>query len=576
MASEGTTDTLVRRQIKCLSIEYVMRFLFEFEKVVISVSGSEISFDDGNDTWKVELTRLETQILDIILSNSSALSPISTKSIDEKYHNLTGQTLSLYSLKNALASIRQKTRMLARSSGGDYNQFNFIQNVNRIGYFCGLERQSDVREIEIKPYSALQILISCFMLKSASKLIFRYVTIAFFIYIFLFFISASAFFLDTKSYQGKFDDILFSLKNSVYLDICESDFNVLFEEIKLISDIYIESETGNCFISENKQVISVDLPVDIPFSVYQNINGANFHFVFSEDSLLDFISIRPLYINSLPPMISFTLDGGYLKFNDGKLTDPFYFFGKNIFSIEYLYFFFILSLVISKLLYSFLRYYSLLLKLKIKFHPVNDVSSGGVFSYDIHYTYSSSQTEFFLTTPKNIGFESNQIIFFLKVISNYINSQEVIRLGINIPISAIIDDEYYNEIILIVKSCDKIHFFIEVNDDYFNTDQCIRNKLDIRYSQLKEYSTLTLSNFDSGTNKTQVLETLKPEYVKVNTECLGLDSDFKDKLLIIQKLCFLHRANIIIGNVRTHKQSNALNELSCNLQQCSLELTSSK
>ena len=111
--------------------EESLQLIYNEQKIYIKKDCQKVS--------EAELNNKESFVFKFLVANSSIASPQSARDIEKSFKRQFNEELSLYALKNIIASIRKKYRELClQAQVIDHNQL--ISNLYKVGYFIDLEK----------------------------------------------------------------------------------------------------------------------------------------------------------------------------------------------------------------------------------------------------------------------------------------------------------------------------------------------------------------------------------------------------------------------------------------------------
>lgn len=114
------------------------------KKCILSLGDSELYLksESGNIVSTMPLSNSEYIVLNIIIKHGKSTAPISARDIDRKYTEATSKVMPENGLKNIIASLRKKFRLIY--SRVDFaSESPFIKNRNRVGYYIDLDVFTD-------------------------------------------------------------------------------------------------------------------------------------------------------------------------------------------------------------------------------------------------------------------------------------------------------------------------------------------------------------------------------------------------------------------------------------------------
>ncbi|QUM81990.1 EAL domain-containing protein [Moritella sp. 5] len=552
--------------------------------------GELILLLDGEVKSKIRINEVEFIIIKIISEHGSKSNPISAREIESRLFELIPKRLTVNMLKNAIASIRRKTRELLSITFNNSDEFHFIVNVNRVGYYVGLSTHSASSEVNnlnstinntLSRFQVLKLMLS-YRSQIMSMKITLYTLAGITLVGLIYLLQITHFITLHEKVDLKYDAILLEIANEYNLGYRGKELlptvNDTFESGAIL---VIKNDDEQCIIEKNKivyfgpnNIIYSDWMTDRELYFYREVVSGAVRVIGRTKKK----KITAKYDNYIvyPLLSGVTYSdnfGNYLgKIGNGTFIykwqgddSEISFYGKYIVAQVVFFVIFLIAVFERTIIIALLNYIFRLSHFSILLTPVVNTKTGIINYWEMLTRFKGVGTLSVINSLKKNGILGLHTILVLKSIEQITPGNG--RFGVNICPS-LLRGRVFIKIIKAIKRCDKDVVIVEITEcsEFYYSSEMLKNISKIRSLGVH----VILDNFGSGNNNIDLLEKISPDAIKINKLFVNdLESDLKQQKFVKDILSLMEGRTqfVVFGGVERESQSQVLKGLGAYYQQ---------
>ncbi|QUM90490.1 EAL domain-containing protein [Moritella sp. 36] len=546
--------------------------------------GELILFSDGGVLSKVRINEVEFIVIKIISEHGSKSNPVSAREIESRLFELIPKKLTANMLKNAIASIRRKTRELVSTTLNNSDEFHFIVNANRVGYYVGLSAHSAASEVSNlnsiinNTQSRFQVLK--FMLgykpQVISMKVISYTLGGIALVGLIYFLQIAHLITLREKVDLKYDGTLLEIANEYNLGdrgkACLPIVNERFEDGAIL---VIKKDVEQCIIEKNK-VVYLDSN-SIIISDWMSKRDSYFYreVVSGEVRVIGRMKKKkitaPYKHSIIHPLLSGVTYSDNFGNNIGKIDNGIFiykwrgddseisFYGRYI-AVQVVFVVIFLIFVFERLMIiALFNYIFRLSNFSIFLNPIVNTKTGMTHYWEMFTRFKGIDTLIAINSLKKNGLLGLHTILVLKSIEGI--TPEYGRFGVNICPS-LLRGRGFKKIYKAIKRCDKDVIIVEITEcsEFYYDPHMLEN-----ISKIKNLGVhVILDNFGSGNNNIDLLDKISPDAIKIDRFFVSdLEHDLKQQKFVKDILSLMEgRTKIVVfEGVERESQSQILKGL---------------
>lgn len=531
----------------------------------------------------------ERFVLEYLIKYSTSHTPSTARDIEKAYKVEFLNEFGLYSLKNTIASIRKKYKIIMDGYSIDASN-EFIINVFKKGYYLNIDvvdsasinqyEKFDINDHKVCTASMVFLFFKIYYLtifkKSLMVIVLSILTLGLMYVLQIFHINSIL-----NKYKSNTD--LTASKMMLYG--CEDNKiqDVLNQSLNLDSAILVDSERS-CLIYRDKVKevsgkVELNSLLKVPHFVYtrrENQEGVQFYARISKQSiesrykntLLPFLIDSVIINNELGELLS-TNEASTTKIYAKEFRDGAW---VTYYSDDFLYELLLLFLGLSFLLYGrslFRSFYFVTTwyGLKYKLEVVMDTSKNRPIYYEVLTRVRKGSPIDYIDNIRRSKLVTFHTILTLRAIEEAQYSKANNNYGINLCPTSLQGEEFFslkkylgslkaNEIILEVTENSSVQY----------TQEIIDNVLHLKSKGF----VIALDDFGTGNNNIEMVKNISPDYLKIDRQFINdiqLDSSGAELLVSFSNIGAVSNSTIIQEGVESIGQKDLLVNLGFTYQQ---------
>ncbi|USD43523.1 EAL domain-containing protein [Vibrio sp. SCSIO 43135] len=545
--------------------------------------------DEESKTMEFYLNDKERFVLEYLAKYSSSDAPSAARDIELAYQREFSDEFGLYSLKNTIASIRRKYKLITDSHDIDGPK-EFINNVFKKGYYINIDvvdsisknkqLNFDINNYKLSTGAMLDLFIRLYHLSILNKGA-KMVVLSSVLLCILYILQISHISSILHKYKGNTNYIAHEIMDYG----CDDTQNVAVLSQSLNLDSAILIKNGNSCLIDRESMRSIDSEAELerllslPQFVYTsrtNGQGAEFYARISRQS------IESRYGNTLLP---FLVDSVHINTELGKLLSTgepgqFQVYSQNFregaeivyysdgIVYEWLGLLALLTcLFYMKNLYRFAHFVTTWIGLRYKLEVIMDTEKSHPVYYEILTRVKRGSPLEYINHLRQSQLVTFHTIATIKAIEAAQQSGASNNYGINLcPITLQGDDFDLLDQFLSRLEANEVTLEITENSTVPYTQEIIEN---IRYLKVTGFI-IALDDFGTGNNNVEVVKKVQPNYLKIDKEFLtDIENDIlaKEILINLSNIGYVSDSKIIQEGVETTRQKNFLSRLGYIYQQ---------
>lgn len=545
--------------------------------------------NEERKTMEFCLNDKERFVLEYLVQHASSEHPSTARDIEVAYQNEFADEFGLYSLKNTIASIRKKYKLITDSYGIERPN-ELINNVFKKGYYINVDvldsisknkqLNFDINNYKLNTLSMLRLYVRLYHLSIINKVAKLAATSTLMI-IFLYMLQIS----NIESMLNKYKDNTNFVSEEIMAYGCDGEQNVEIFSQSLNLDSAILISNGNRCLIDRETVRLIDDKEEFhrlleqPQFVYTlrtNAQGAEFYARISRHSL------ESRYGNTLLP---FLVDSIHINTELGKLLSTgepgtFQVYANNFregaeivyYSNGIIYEWLIAFLLLSVVFYmrkivSFVHFVGTWIGLKYKLEVVLDTEKDRPIYYEILTRVKRGSPLEYINHIRRSQLVVFHTILTVRAIEKAQKDGVTNNYGINLCPVALGGKQFTilerflsrleaNEVILEITENSSVPYSKEIIDN-------------ILYLKSMGFI-IALDDFGTGNNNVEMVKKIQPNYLKIDKEFLvGIEEDSSSIEILnnLSNIGHISDSKIIQEGVETNSQRHLLSKLGYTYQQ---------
>ncbi|MGF1754598.1 EAL domain-containing protein [Vibrio makurazakiensis] len=536
--------------------------------------------DSESKTMEFYLNDKEHFVLEYLAKNSSSDSPSDSRDIELAYQNEFSDVFGLYSLKNTIASIRKKYKLITDSYSIDSPK-ELINNVFKKGYYVNMIDNAyiskhnglDINEFKLNTVAMLLLFFKMYR----SSLIKKLSTVVALSTLFLAFMYILQI-INISSIINKYKLNTDLIAEKVLEYGCNHDLSpsVLNQSLNLDSALLVGLK-GSCLIDREKvqNINNIDLlsllkQNQFVYTKRTNQQGEEFYARISkksisgryENTLLPFLTDSVHIDNELGKLLSTGEPGDFKIFSHNLRDDAWVTYYSNDIVYEWLTLLVIISFSLyMKNVYRFFHFVTTWVGLQYKLEVIMDTKNNHPIYYEVLTRVKKGSPLDYINNIRKSQLVTFHTILTIRAIEKSQLNGKNNNYGINLC-PTILKGEQFTLLknYLTRLEANEVTLEITENSNFPYTSEIIENILHLKDTGF----IVALDDFGTGNNNIEIVRKIQPNYLKIEKDFLiGIEEDSPEKevLINLSKLGHLSNSELIQEGVETIRQKNFLFKL---------------
>ncbi|WP_394251881.1 EAL domain-containing protein [Vibrio profundi] len=558
--------------------EESLQLIYNEQKIYIKKDCQKIS--------EVELNNKESFVFKFLVANSSVATPQSARDIEKSFKRHFNEELSLYALKNIIASIRKKYRQLCQDAQV-ISHSQLISNLYKVGYFLDLEKASisancckkDINHFKPARLEVFKLLLRTYRKEAAQSLLVMLGLSAGMLFVVYFFQI-----LYTTTIAVEYSQNTQEIADEVMSYGCDNDgaIHALRHSLN-IDSVLLTTASASCFISRNESKL-IDPSRDEDFYDSRDFSYTRFSAQESEVQLVARISKRSIesrYRNSVLPLFIDTVKiekNGFDIVTLGEAGIPVYrkvlpsgatlhFYSQHILTLWVALFVTLTLICYRHYLLGAAMYLYRWTHISYEEEPIINTQDNSILYYELLSRVCNVGVLNFIHAMRKSNLLTFHTILQIEAVKKAKQNNSHAIYGINVCPSALVGRNF-RKIREHLEAMEVNEFIVEITE-YSNLGY--GNEVIDNINEIKRLGiTIALDDFGTGNNNIEIISVISPTYLKLD-RCFVKDIESGEHhtavLTSISEIGRLSNMTMIYEGVETRRQQYILSQLGYSLHQ---------
>lgn len=558
--------------------EESLQLIYNEQKIYIKKDCQKIS--------EVELNNKESFVFKFLVANSSVAKPQSARDIEKSFKRHFNEELSLYALKNIIASIRKKYRQLCQDAQVTSHS-QLISNLYKVGYFLDLEKatisanccKKDINHFKPARLEVFKLLLRTYRKEAAqSSLVMLGLSAGMLFVVYFFQI------LYTTTIAVEYSQNTQEIADEVMAYGCDNDgaIHALRHSLN-IDSVLLTTASASCFISRNESKL-IDPSRDEYFYDSRDFSYTRFSAQESEVQLVARISKRSIesrYRNSVLPLFIDAVKiekNGFNIVTLGEAGIPVYrkvlpsgatlhFYSQHILSLWVALFITLTLICYRHYLLGAAMYLYRWPHISYEEEPIINTQDNSILYYELLSRVRNVGVLNFIHAMRKSNLLTFHTILQIEAVKKAKQNNSHAIYGINVCPSALVGRNF-RKIREHLEAMEINEFIVEITE-YSNLGY--GNEVIDNINEIKKLGiTIALDDFGTGNNNIEIISVISPTYLKLD-RCFVKDIESGEHhtavLTSISEIGRLSNMTMIYEGVETRRQQYILCQLGYSLHQ---------